>query len=205
MLATPTPADEDAQRELALIAARCLGVAAEEDIGDYFRLPRKVSRARVSELVDAGELRPVEVEGWSAKAYVPADVKAAGPVAARALLSPFDSLVWSRGRTSRLFGFDYRLEVYTPAAKRQYGYYVLPFLLGDRLVARVDLKSDRQTGRLNVLGAFGEHGAHGGAIARELTEELRAVALWLELDHITVARRGDLSRELAAAVRGSSH
>jgi uncharacterized protein YcaQ len=201
ILASPTPSVEDAQRELITIAARCLGVATEEDLGDYFRLPRAVSRARVSELAESGDLLPVEVEGWSAPAFMPEKLASPKEIRARALVSPFDSLVWSRPRTARLFGFDYRLEIYVPAAKRNYGYYVLPFLLNEALVARVDLKSDRQAGALLVLGAFAEDRVEHSHVARELAAELHQVAGWLGLGRVNVARRGDLSRELAAAVK----
>jgi len=196
----PTPSREDAQRELTRVAARALGVATEPDLGDYFRLPRRDSKARVEELLDAGELIGVEVEGWASPAYLWPDARRPRRIAARALLSPFDSLIWFRPRTERLFGFRYRIEIYTPAPKRIYGYYVLPFLLGEALVARVDLKSDRARGALLVQGAFAEPGVDHDLVARELSEELRLVAGWLELQSVVVARRGDLARPLAKAL-----
>jgi uncharacterized protein len=200
VLDAPTPAEDEAQRRLLLIAAACLGVATEPDLGDYFRLPRADSKARVAELAEAGALTPVRVEGWRSPAYA-----AAGrlPEPARetcALLTPFDPLVWSRPRTERVFGFRYRMEMYTPAAKRRHGYYVLPFLLGDGLVARVDLRSDRPAGVLRVLGAFAEPGVDSGAVASELAAELRLLAGWLGLDRVSVAPNGDLAGRLATAV-----
>jgi uncharacterized protein len=199
--AEPTPDPADAQRELVRIAARALGVAAEPDIGDYFRLPRADSKARVAELVRDGELRPVEVEGWGVGAYLWPEARRPRRIQARALLSPFDSLIWFRQRTERLFGFRYRIEIYTPAAQRIYGYYVLPFLLGDQLVARVDLKSDRQRGALRVQGAFAEDGVDTDQVAGELAAELRMVADWLGLGDVLIAAKGDLAAPLAAASR----
>ena len=200
VLDAPTPAEDEAQRRLLLIAAARLGVATEPDLGDYFRLPRAESKARLAELVEAGTLTPTRVEGWSAPAYVAAERLPAPAREARALLGPFDPLVWSRRRTERLFGFRYRIELYTPKAKRVHGYYVLPFLLGDRLVARVDVKGNRQAGVLRVLGAFAEPGADPGAVAPELADELRLLAGWLELERVSVARKGDLAGKLAKAV-----
>jgi uncharacterized protein YcaQ len=200
MLAMPTPDEDEAQRELLLFAARRLGVATEPDLGDYFRLPRKDSKARLAELVEAGALRTVAVEGWSVPGYASADLAVPRRIRARALLTPFDSMVWARERTERLFGFRYRIEIYVPAPKRVHGYYVLPFLLGDRLVARVDLKSDRQAGVLRVVGAFAEPGVDEGVVARELADELRLVSSWLGLGGIRVARKGDLAAALRRAV-----
>ncbi|MHA3704263.1 winged helix-turn-helix domain-containing protein [Jatrophihabitans sp. YIM 134969] len=200
----PTPSREDAHRELVRVSARALGVATEPDLGDYFRLPRAESKLRVAELVEAGELQPVEVQGWGrAPAYLWPGAKRPRRVDARALLSPFDSLVWFRPRTERLFGMRYRIEIYTPAAQRVYGYYVLPFLLGDRLVGRVDLKADRQAGVLRVQAAFAEPDVpdHDRArVAGELAAALRELAAWLDLDDVAVVPRGDLAGELDAAL-----
>ena len=197
--ARATPSRADAQRELVRVAARALGVATEPDLGDYFRLPRRDSKARVAELVAAGELAPVAVEGWAAPAYLWPEARRPRRVRARALLSPFDSLIWFRQRTERLFGFHYQIEIYTPAPKRIYDYYVLPFLLGEQLVARVDLKSDRTRGVLLVQGAFAESGVDVAHVAGELAGELRLVAGWLGLDEVVVARNGDLAPALTAA------
>lgn len=202
VLETPTPSQEEAQRQLLLIAAKRLGVATEADLGDYFRLPRAESKARVAELAEDGGLAPVRVEGWRQPAYLaterPAGLRRAA--AARALLTPFDSLVWARERTERIFGFRYRIEIYVPAPKRVYGYYVLPFLLGDRLVARVDLKSDRQAGVLRVRGAFAEPDADPAHVAEELAPELQLLSDWLELGGVSVARKGDLAAPLRRAL-----
>jgi uncharacterized protein YcaQ len=201
VLATPTPSKEDAQRQLVRIAATALGVATEPDLGDYFRLPRGDSKARVAELVDTGELTPVQVRGWGAPAYLWPAARRPRRIEARALLSPFDPLIWFRPRAERLFGFRYRIEIYTPAAKRIHGYYVLPFLLGDTLVARVDLKSDRQRGVLLVQGAFAEPDVDVEHVAGELAQELAQVAAWQNLEHgVEVRRNGDLAPALSAAL-----
>ena len=196
----PTPSPADAQRELVRVAAQALGVAAEPDLGDYFRLPRAASKARVAELVATGELIAVEVRGWDTPAYLWHEARRPRRLHARALLTPFDSLIWFRPRTERLFGFRYRIEIYTPAAKRIHGYYVLPFLLGDTLVARVDLKSDRQRGALLVRGAFAEPGVDTATVARELAQELRLVAGWLGLGDVRAEGGGDLMAELRTAL-----
>jgi uncharacterized protein YcaQ len=202
VLAAPTPTEAEAQRQLLRISARALGVATEPDLGDYFRLPRADSKAQVAELVAAGELIPAKVEGWDAPAYLWHETSIPRNVHARALLSPFDPLVWFRQRAERLFQFVYRIEIYTPAPKRVYGYYVLPFLLGDSLVARVDLKADRQAGVLRVQSAHAEPGVDLEYVATELAAELELARGWLGLESgISVARRGGLSGALVQAVR----
>ena len=196
--AMPTPTEADAQRHLIAIAARALGVASEADLRDYFRLDALDSRARIAELVEERRLIPVTVEGWRQCAYIDADASAARKGTGSALLSPFDPLVWARDRTERLFGFRYRLEIYTPAHKREYGYYVLPFLSGERLTARVDLKAERKTGTLHVAAAHLEPCADMGRTAHELSVQLRARAGWLGLDRVSVADRGNLAPALSA-------
>jgi uncharacterized protein len=201
VLDAPTPAREDAQRELMRISAAALGIATEPDLGDYFRLPRADSKLRTAELVAAGELIETEVRGWDAPAYRWHDAPGPRPIRGRALLSPFDPLIWFRQRALRLFGFHYRIEIYVPAPKRVYGYYVLPFLLDEALVARVDLKSDRQAGVLLVQGAFAEPGIETERVAAELAAELALTAQWLGLPGgVRVRPNGDLAPSLTAAV-----
>lgn len=205
VLATPTPTVDDARKELLVLAARHHGVATFEDLTDYHRQANPPCRPLIGELVDDGRLIETSVDGWSKPAYVHPAATIPRRISARALLSPFDPVVWNRDRTERLFGFRYRIEIYVPAAKRQYGYYVLPFLLGDELVARVDLKADRRAGRLLVQSAFGEPGIDPPHVAAELAAELRALAEWLGLDQgIEVMPRGDLSAALAATLSSGS-
>jgi uncharacterized protein len=195
-LAAPTPPEADARAELLTLAARSLGVATLEDLTDYHRQGTAACRPLVAELVEEGVLRRALVEGWRKPAYVHRDATIPRSVNARALLSPFDSLVWKRDRTERLFDFFYRIEIYVPPPKRIHGYYVLPFLLDGELVGRVDLKADRADGVLRVQAAYAEPGADETVIAGHLAEELRSMAAWLELDVVAVTSRGDLAPAL---------
>lgn len=197
-LAKPTPSEADAQRELIRIAARAHGVATEKDLRDYFRLSPDDAKPRIADLVEAGELLPVLVKGWDKPAFLHVQAKIPRRIKAQALLSPFDSLVWERARTERLFGFRYRIGIYTPADKREHGYYVLPFLLGDRLVARLDLKSDREAKVLRVQAAHAEPGVDLGAVAEALSDQLSNMALWLGLERVFVRNQGPLAAEMTA-------
>jgi len=200
-LAAPVPEKAAAQRELLLIAARALGIATAADLFDYFRLRPAEARPRLAELVDAKALVPATVSGWSEAAYLHTAAKLPRRITARALLSPFDPLVWYRPRAERLWGFHYRIEIYVPEAKRRHGYYVLPFLLNEDLVGRIDLKADRARGRLQVRAAHLEHGGNPEPVAEALLPTLAEMAGWLGLGEIELGRRGNLAAALSRARR----
>jgi uncharacterized protein YcaQ len=207
------PSPDEAKKQLILLSAKALGVATVKDLAWYLYLESWWERAAadgkrapskmhvlLDQLVEEKRLVPVEVEGWRHAAYMHPGSKEKS-IEARALVSPFDSLVWERARTQRLFDFNYRIEIYVPAPKRQHGYYVLPFLLGDSLVARTDLKADRKGGRLLVQSAFVEMSKDKKQIASELAAELRQTADWLGLDEIVVVKKGDLAAALAREIK----
>ena len=202
VLDLPTPGAAEAQRALIDRSARALGVATAADLRDYYRLKPDEADHAIADLVEAEVLLPASVEGWRQTAWMHRDARLPRRVDARALLSPFDPLVWERERTERLFGFNYRIEIYVPEALRTHGYYVLPFLLGDALVARVDLKADRRQGVLVVRSAHAEPDAPAHTAAA-LATELRALAGWLDLPAIRVERRGGLANALRAQVKAS--
>ena len=191
VLVRPTPTVEHAQRELVVRSARALGVGTAGDLIDYYRLPVREGRARLRELVEARELEVVAVEGWSEPAYVHPQVRLPRSVAALTVLSPFDPVVWNRARASRLWNFDYRIEIYVPAAKRVHGYYVLPVLSSERLVARLDLKTDRAAGVLRVLGAFAEPGVDRLELAERLGPHLQDLARFVGAGDVRYGVRGD--------------
>jgi uncharacterized protein len=201
ILATQTPPCEEAQRRLISIAGRALGVATETDLRDYFRLQPVETRARIAELVETGELIPVLVENW--KAYLHRDAKIPRRMSAQALISPFDPLIWERKRPERLFQFRYRIGIYTPAHKREDGYYVLPFLLGSELVARVDLKAERKQAKLQVLSAQEESGADRVRVAEALADELLLLARWVGLEEVAISDRGGLAGPLRSALKNA--
>jgi uncharacterized protein YcaQ len=199
--AVPTPDEDQAHRELLVRSARAHGIGTADHLIDYYRLPRREARQRLTELVEDEALVPVSVEGLDGVWYRHPDVPLPRRARATALVSPFDPIVWNRPRTSALFGFDYRIEIYVPRAKRVHGYYVLPFLLGDRLVARVDLKTDRTGGKLVVHAAHGEPGIDVGEVSRALRTELETLARFVGVGDVAIAPRGDLAPALVSTSR----
>ncbi len=193
--------EDEAVRELVLRASAALGVATEPDIRDYFRLAPSQAKPAVAQLVADGELERVDVDGWPAPAYLRAGQSVPRRDRGTALLCPFDPLIFFRPRVERLFGFHYRIEIYTPADKRQYGYYVWPFLLDGELVGRVDLKADRSADALHVVGAFVEEGRPPARVAEALAGELHTMAGWLGLAGVTAGSRGDLAGGLRARMK----
>ncbi|QYG92555.1 winged helix-turn-helix domain-containing protein [Iamia sp. SCSIO 61187] len=200
VLARPALSEPDARRELIDRAARANGLATERCLTDYHRLNGPKTRPHIAELVEEGRLIPVTVEGWPRTTYLHVDATLPRWVRARALLTPFDSLVWERRRLEELFDFHYRIEIYVRPEDRVHGYYVMPFLLGDRMVARVDLKSDRPVSTLRVQSAHREPGTIEADVAEALAAELALMAGWLGLEQVAVEPRGDLAPALRAAV-----
>jgi len=196
----PTPDRDEAHRELYRRAIRAMGIATSKDLRDYFRMPVEGAKARMAELVEAGEMIPVSVKGWKEPAFLDPAARWPRRVDAQALLSPFDNLIWFRERTERMFAVRYRIEIYVPAEKRTHGYYVLPFLEGDALTARVDLKSDRKAGTLIVQASHAEPWASEATPVR-LAQELKLMAGWLGLDSVRVEKKGDLAAALGDAVK----
>ena len=191
---------EDAYRELLVLATRHHGVGTARDIADYYRLHMPTARPIVAELAASGEIEPVEVRGWREPAFMHPEARRPRSITGSALLSPFDSVVWERDRTERLFGFRYRIEIYVPRPQRVHGYYVLPFMLDGELVGRVDLKAHRSDGHLEVRGSFAEPGTDPERVAAAMGADVRSMAEWMDLDSVQVAPNGDLARVLAAAM-----
>ena len=201
VVAQPTPAPEDAARQLAEVSLRGLGVGTAADVNGYLGIGVATAKARLAELVESGTVEAVSVEGWRDPAYCPAGARPRRPTRRTAtLISPFDSLIWDRRRTERLFGMSYIIEIYVPAPHRKHGYYVLPVLLGDRLVARLDLKTDRAASALRVMASHVEPGIDVDEITAPIAEELLALGRWLETTEVGVADQGNLAPALRATV-----
>lgn len=201
VLAKPEPDEAEAATEMLLLGARSHGIGTATDIADYFRLKMPVARPLLAQLVSSGRLEKVEVKGWKEPVYLHPEAKRPRSVKAKALLTPFDPVVWFRPRAQRLFDFHYRIEIYVPEPKRVYGYYVLPFLLDEELVGRVDLKTDRKAGVLRVRGSYAEPDVDKARVAKEMAGSLQELAQWLGMDDVVVERRGDLAAKLAGACR----
>ena len=198
-----TPSVEDSHREMMLLAVQAHGVGTAEDFADYYHLKNTDAKARLGELAETGDIQQVDVEGWADNGVVYAlnELISSEPTNARALLTPFDPLVWNRDRIERIFDFFYRIEIYVPEPKRQYGYYVYPFVLGNDLVARVDLKAERPKGVLRVKGAFAEEDQDHEYVAENLADELRLMANWLGLKRVVAGRKGNLIPALRTALK----
>jgi uncharacterized protein YcaQ len=196
-----TPSIEESHREMMRLAVQAHGVGTAEDFADYYHLKNAQAKARLGELAESGEIQMVNVEGWDEPAYAPLNIESTEPANARALLTPFDPLVWNRDRIERIFDFFYRIEIYVTEPKRQYGYYVYPFVLDDDLVARVDLKAERDKSVLRVKGAFAEEGQDQENVAANLADELRLMASWLGLKRVVAGRKGNLIPELRSALK----
>ncbi len=190
---------EDAQRELVRRASNACGISTARDLADYYRMSTREVLPRVSELIEEGALCEVKVEGWREPGLLSRDAVIPRKISASALLSPFDPLIWFRPRAERLFNFHYRIEIYVPAGRRKWGYYVLPYLLDDKIVARVDLRADRKNKQLLVLAAHDEAGVDTNRTAVRLAKELSNLSAWLDLESVRVARRGSFARSLAGA------
>jgi hypothetical protein len=195
-LEAPAPDQPEAQSELLERSARALGVATADDLADYYRIRMPQARPLIDRMAGEGRIIEVEVQGWEKPAYLHPEARLPRRVEGRALLSPFDNLIWYRDRVERLWDFHYRIEIYVPEAKRVHGYYVLPFLLDGDLVARVDLKADRAAGALLVKGAFAEPDVDEARVGRELSGELESVASWLGLGEVRVSGNGDLAEKI---------
>jgi len=194
---------DDAQRELLRLAAESCGIATMRDLADYYRMSPREAAPRVAELVESGDVRQVEVEGWREPGLLARGARAPRRLSCSSLLSPFDPLVWFRPRAERLFDFHYRIEIYVPAKKRKWGYYVLPFLLDDRIVARVDLKADRKNKQLLVLATHKEENIDENRSIEHLAGELTSLASWLDLERVKVSRRGPFARKLAGCLKAN--
>lgn len=200
VLEQPTPTGDEANAELLVLAARSHGIGTDADLADYFRIKVTTARPLLARLVDQGRLEKVGVKGWSDPAYLHPEARCPRAVPGRALLSPFDPVVWYRPRADRLWDFFYRIEIYVPEPKRVYGYYVLPFLLDEELVGRVDLKADRAAGVLRVRAAYSEDGTDPVRVARELAAALEEMSGWLGLGQVAVEPKGDLAPALTRSV-----
>jgi uncharacterized protein len=201
VLALPTPRETDGFHDLIVLSAQALGVATEADLRDYFRLPIAEGRKAVADAVASGAIEAVDVQGWKLKAYIPKGASVPTAAGGNALLSPFDPIVWNRDRAERLFDFHYRIELYTPQAKRKFGYYVLPFLEGEKLSGRLCLKSDRENGKLLVNEAHIEAGSDPAETAAAMTVELKRMAKWLGFTSVRVGRKGKLAGALRTALK----